>query len=72
MFKLKSYIKEQGVTQRNFAKLLGITPNAISKYLANQRFPNRDIILKIEKATNGYVRPSDWYTGDFVNSKINR
>ncbi|WJW79982.1 helix-turn-helix transcriptional regulator [Bartonella sp. TP] len=61
MNKLQHYIKTQCMSQSKLATAIGLKQSAISKYIRGERFPSRNIILKIEKATDGYVRPSDWY-----------
>lgn len=61
MNKLQLYLHNHKISQANFAINLKVTRDAISKYIRGERFPRPEIILKIEKATDGYVRPSDWY-----------
>lgn len=46
---LKTYMRENGISQRQLADKLGVSESAVSRYLAYQRIPNNNILLKIEK-----------------------
>lgn len=61
MEKLKTYLKHNRLTHKAFADAVGVTQAAINRYVNGVRFPARNIIVKIEKATNGEVAVTDWY-----------
>lgn len=44
---LRKLIEEQGMTQKEFAHVLGITPSALGNYIHNTREPDFTILLQI-------------------------
>ena len=58
---LKEYLKFFGITNKDFAKRIGISPVSLSRYMSGERLPEKEIILKIFTATNGAVNPNDFY-----------
>ena len=50
---LAAYVSE--TTQAKFAADAGLTQASVSRYLAGERFPNRDAAEKIERASEGRV-----------------
>ena len=58
---LKEYLKFCGVTNKDFAKRIGITPVSLSRYISGERLPEKEIILKISSLTDGAVNPDDFY-----------
>jgi len=61
MEKLRRYLESKNIPQHEFGSRIGVTQPAISRYVLGERFPEPEIILKIEKATGGYITPTDWY-----------
>ncbi|WP_212113007.1 helix-turn-helix domain-containing protein [Bartonella queenslandensis] len=61
MEKLKSYLIRNKLSQAEFGRQVGVAQSTINRYLRGLRFPEPEIVLKIEKTTNGIVRPVDWY-----------
>ena len=59
--KLKQYLSEKGLTQREFGEAVGVPQATINRYVNGERFPDRDMILKIIEATGGHVSVVDWY-----------
>ena len=59
--KLKEYLKLYRITNKDFSKEIGITPVSLSRYISEERMPEKDIVLKILKKTNGSVSPNDFY-----------
>lgn len=45
--RLKNIIEMHGLTQREFAKSIGFTESAISKYLSGQRNPTLNLLCNI-------------------------
>ena len=33
----------------------------VNRWIAGTRFPEREMVLRIEEATHGCVKPADWY-----------
>ena len=47
--KLKEYLKLYRITNKDFSKEIGITPVSLSRYISEERMPEKDIVLKILK-----------------------
>ena len=58
---LKEYLKLNQITNKQFSKLLGITPVSLSRYINGERIPEKEIVLKIFDKTYGCVSPNDFY-----------
>ncbi|WP_244444549.1 helix-turn-helix domain-containing protein [Nitratireductor basaltis] len=61
IMKLKQYLETTGTSQATLADALRISQAAISRYVRGERFPDRNMILKIQRATKGKVKPRDWF-----------
>lgn len=59
---LGRYISERGLTHEAFGKLVGASQATINRYVRGERFPSRDMILKIQRATLGEVSVTDWFS----------
>lgn len=62
MMKLNEYFEETGVMKAFFAKKIGTTPTSLQSWLKGKTKPKIDLVLKIEKQTNGFVKAKDWIT----------
>ena len=51
---INAYLKEQGMTQQEFANLVGVTQGRVSHWLGGKRVP-AERCLVIERATQGKV-----------------
>ena len=51
--KLKEYLKLYRITNKDFSKEIGITPVSLSRYISEERMPEKDIVLKILKKSLG-------------------
>lgn len=60
--KLAKYLSDNKLTETAFAEILGVSQVTINRYIRGDRFPVREIILKIEDATGGQVSAADWYS----------
>lgn len=58
---LKTYLKSVGMTETAFAEKLNVSQVTINRYVLGKRFPSPEMILRISAATNGKVKPADWY-----------
>lgn len=57
---LKKYLESREISPREFADKVGVTKQAISRYLRG-RVPRQDVVMKINKITRGEVGPNDFY-----------
>jgi transcriptional regulator with XRE-family HTH domain len=44
---LKELLEQHGLSQKEFARILGVTPSALGNYIHNTREPDYDTLLKI-------------------------
>ena len=58
---LARYLAANDISVPEFAQTIGISRQALYRYLSGARFPHRDIVSRIEAATKGQVPPSSWY-----------
>jgi len=58
---LSRYLEIKGIGKSDFARTLGVSPAAVSRYIRNARTPRKKILLKIETLTRGEVRAEDFY-----------
>lgn len=61
MNRLTDYLKENNLTQTEFAALLGVTQSAVNAWVHGRRIPDARNIVKIRGLTKGFVRPEDWF-----------
>jgi len=54
------YLSERGITQRAFAKDLGVDPGTVSRMSRNEMTPSLDLAAKIERITNGHIKAVSW------------
>ena len=57
--KLADYLKEKKLTQREFAKIIGVEQACINYYLKGKRKPIKRIARIIEEKTCGLVKKED-------------
>jgi transcriptional regulator with XRE-family HTH domain len=58
---LKEYIKEQRLSMRRFAIKSGLSVSAVSRIINNERFPKPETMRRIFLATDGRVKPNDFF-----------
>lgn len=61
---LAQYLDEKSLMETAFAELIGVKQATINRYINKKRFPSPDVIRKVEAATKGKVRVSDWFLID--------
>lgn len=66
---LKEYLQQQGISQHQFAELVGVTPQAVNQWVQGRRFPRPTVILKIRMITGGRVAPVDWYISSITKNR---
>jgi len=60
MEKLKTYIKEHGLTQAKFAESVGLGASDVSRLTSGKMMPSLQTAVVIEAETCGIVAPRDW------------
>jgi transcriptional regulator with XRE-family HTH domain len=60
--KVKDWMAAKGVNQTETAKLFGTTQASVSRLLRGE-FPSPAMMRRIAVATNGSVRPDDFFDG---------
>ena len=68
---LKDYLRFRGIKNKTFAKLLNISPVSLSRYISGERFPEKEILIKIHNLTEGLVSPNDFCLQDEKNYDFN-
>ena len=58
---LKEYIKINKISQARFARRCGISRSAINHFIAGRRYPNPETMRRILLATDGEVKPNDFF-----------
>lgn len=61
---LAQYLKKIRLSQIEFSKDIGITPQRLHSYLTGKVIPPLEIALKIQEETKGKVKVSDWLKTD--------
>ncbi len=70
--RLKDLLKERGYTQKEFAKLSGLTEGQLSHYLSGYRMPRSDILERIAKTLDVSIEallPTSSGKRSFENAK---
>lgn len=70
--RLKAALVERGYSQKEFAKMAGLTEGQLSHYLSGYRMPRSDILERIAKALNLPIEallPTTYEKGSFENAK---
>ncbi|WP_089848771.1 helix-turn-helix transcriptional regulator [Salipiger marinus] len=60
MQKLAEYRKQVGISQREFADLVGVHQSIISKLEAGRAQPGLSLAVRIQKATSDHVPVTVW------------
>jgi len=58
---LSAYIKEKGMSQRQFAEACSLSEAGICRLLKGERFPSPSTIYIIYQVTDGQVGAEDWF-----------
>ena len=59
--KLKSYLKLFEISNIDFSKKIGISSVSLSRYISGERLPEKKILNKIFKLTDGLVDANDFF-----------
>ncbi len=68
MSKLAQYLKSEQMTQREFARRIGVTGATINRYVKGVSRPTWKTMPVIETATNGFVTYRDFCSSGNVSS----
>ena len=68
--KLKEYLRFRKITNKTFANFLNISPVSLSRYINGERFPEKEILIKIYNLTEGLVTPNDFCLQDEKNYEV--
>ncbi len=68
--KLQDYLKFRKIKNKTFSKLLNISPVSLSRYISGERFPEKEILIKIHNLTEGLVSPNDFCLEDEKNCDV--
>ncbi len=60
--RLNDYLQQKGLTQEQFALLVGVKQNAVSQWISGERYPRPLHLKKIKKVTKGVVSGDDMLT----------
>lgn len=58
---LGQYLKKHGITPAEFGRRISRSRAAVSRYVADERIPDRETMAKIVEATKGAVTANDFY-----------
>lgn len=62
--KLSEYLADNGITQTDFAKSIGVGHWTVGRYMTRIRLPRRDMMDKIARATGNQVLPNDFFDAE--------
>jgi transcriptional regulator with XRE-family HTH domain len=60
MKKLATYIKDAGISQREFADRIGVDYSIVSRLARDGMRPSLDLAVRIERETGGEVPATSW------------
>ena len=58
---LREYLALRGLPIPILADLLGVSVQAVHRYVNGERLPRPDVMVKIAEVTGGAVKPNDFY-----------
>ena len=64
MQRLEQWIKDNKMTQQDFAERIGTTQGCVSRWCAGTAIPRPEVMAKIVELTGGDVQPNDFYKGE--------
>ena len=60
MSNLSTYLSEAGISQRDFAEIIGVDKGTVSRLVAGKMTPRLELAAKIQAVTGGAVKAVDW------------
>lgn len=60
---LEDFLKSPAttMTKADLATALNVSVITVNRWLNGTRFPEKEMVLRVEEVTNGRVQPADWY-----------
>jgi transcriptional regulator with XRE-family HTH domain len=68
--RLTEYLTKTSTSDADFARLIKVTPQALSRYKLGQRRPEWSILERIQTVTSGAVQPNDFLVATRPHSKV--
>jgi len=62
MDNLSTYLKDNDISQAEFARRIGIHSSVLCRYLGKQAKPSLEKAVAIERETGGLVSASSWFS----------
>jgi predicted transcriptional regulator len=59
--KLGLYLAKEKICPSAFAEKIGVTVQAVHRYIAGERVPHREVMQRIVLHTQGEVQPNDFF-----------
>ncbi|WP_322889328.1 MULTISPECIES: helix-turn-helix transcriptional regulator [unclassified Yoonia] len=60
MSELLEYLRERQISQRAFARSVGVDPSIISRLVGRTMRPSLDLAVAIERQTSGSIMAASW------------
>jgi transcriptional regulator with XRE-family HTH domain len=58
---LRRYLSANGISPPDFAAAIGVSNQAVHRYVNGERIPRPDVMDRIKRATKGNVKADDFY-----------
>ena len=58
--RLSDFLLRKGLSQVEFAALIGVDQATVSRYVTGDRLPSLPVSLRIREVTKGWVKPDDF------------
>ena len=59
--RLRQYLSAHDISMAVFAERIGVSTQAVHRYLTGDRLPRPDVMMRIKAETRGAVQPNDWF-----------
>lgn len=57
---LSEYLKDEEISQRAFARVIGVDPSIVSRLVSRSMRPSLDLAVAIERQTDGVILAVSW------------
>lgn len=61
---LTQYLEQEGISQAEFARRVGVTQPTVNRWIAGTADPRREKVAEIERLTNGAISHAFWHSPD--------
>jgi transcriptional regulator with XRE-family HTH domain len=59
--RLRQYLTARKIPIAVFAARIGVSTQAVHRYVSGERLPRRDVMERIQAVTGGAVQPNDFF-----------